>query len=192
MPRWYQDVSVSERIFEYLQQFRGKQNEADEPQSGHFTGMGTGRCDRDARHLTGIPAVHPRRDGGQCDAGTFQLPDEIQAGIKGRAQQRRIGLPGTPVRSHSVDDPGGGQIEARSGDSPSHRKTVRQARSPQLPASREKLRPRGTMDGPIDPTSAQQGGVGGVDHGVDLLPGDVPLNRLDDHLVSVLSQAPVR
>ena len=54
-------------------------------------------------------------------------------------------------------------------------------RTPQLLARSEDLRPAPSVDGPVDPAAAEQGGVGGVDDRVDPLGRDVALGEPDPH-----------
>jgi hypothetical protein len=47
--------------------------------------------------------------------------------------------------------------------------------APDLPALLQDFGTPGPVDGPIHPAAAQQGGIGGIDDGLHVLPGDIPL-----------------
>jgi hypothetical protein len=47
------------------------------------------------------------------------------------------------------------------------------------PALMDQVRSSCAMDGAIDATTAEQGGIGGIDDGINVKPGDVTLQDLD-------------
>ena len=56
----------------------------------------------------------------------------------------------------------------------------------QSPALGQELRPGGTVNGPVDPSPAEQRRVGGIDDGIHFQRGNVRLDDLD-HTIHVAS-----
>ena len=85
------------------------------------------------------------------------------------------------VGAHGVDDPGGRQVEAGSGHGAADRQTVGQLGVAYLLAGIEQAGAGCAVDGAVDSSSTQEGAVGGVDDGIDLLGGDVTDDGLNAH-----------
>src|SRR5690606_7802492 len=86
-----------------------------------------------------------------------------------------------PVRAHGVDDPPRREVVPGGGHRLPDRQPVGQLGAPQLHALLEQPWTGGAVDRAVDPAPTQEGGVGGVDDGVDVLAGDVALHCFDTH-----------
>jgi hypothetical protein len=130
-------------------------------------------------------------DGNACRAGSREAigssgdgreGDRCQPMVEGKIETVRVAqreqailvvCASAPDRTNGVDHIAGGQAEARC-----------DLRLPGLApakpgAGRAELRPRGAMDGAIDPATAKQGFVGGIHDGINVEGGDVAFDNGD-------------
>src|SRR5690606_25687219 len=155
--------------------------EEDEPHELDVARPPPHRGHRDACDLGRVPAVDAGAHGGEGHrARPHGVRDVERAGEAG-GEQRRVGLTAVPVRPHRVDHPPGRQVVPGGGHRLPDRQPVGQLGAPQLHALLEQPWTGGAVDRAVDPAPTQEGGVGGVDDGVDVLAGDVALHGFDTH-----------
>ena len=93
--------------------------------------------------------------------------------VAGSEQPVLAALSTVPNRSNGMDHVARRQTEARGDFRPSRLAAAK------LSASLGELRTCGTVDGAADATARGQHGVGGVDDGIDVEPGDVAFDNLN-------------
>jgi hypothetical protein len=93
--------------------------------------------------------------------------------VAGSEQPVLAALPAAPNRADGVDHVACRQAEARGDLRLSRLATAK------FDTSRSELRTCGTVDGAADATARGQHGVGGIDDGIDVEPGDVAFDNLN-------------
>jgi hypothetical protein len=87
-----------------------------------------------------------------------------------------------PIGTNGVDHPASREVPGAGRDCFADRKATRVCVPPHRSASLEQSRTGRAVDGTVDATPTQQGGIGRVDNRVDLLLGDVTADRFQSSL----------
>ena len=124
-----------------------------------------------SRHRVPVGAGADRRE--RHRRGADLVGDLQAAAVAARQEPGLAGVAAAPDRPDGVDHEPGGEPEPRGGLGVAERAPV------QLAAGIEEVGAGGPVDRPVDPAPAEQGGVGRVDDGVDVLRGDVAERDLE-------------
>ena len=114
-------------------------------------------------------------DSGECYCFDIVFKSNLEASSVAGCKQLRLALFATmPDRSHGVDDMFCRKITA-GGDF-----RIAGFAAVEFAAFFEDRGPACAVDGPVDAPAAEEALVGGVDDGVDALPGDIALHGFDN------------
>lgn len=137
----------------------------------------------DFRRAVRGKSVGSRRDGRKSDRPQAKLLGGLQGiPVTGRKKSILVPLAARPDGPDGVDHVSGRQTI---GSAPT-RLARRAAADP--PSLFEEPGPRGPVDGPVDASPSEEGRIGGIDDGIRLETGDVPIDKLDPRIQRVQSR----
>ena len=162
-------MSLEEMVVD-APRFLAETDEEDFDDSAGFD-VGADALDGNAGSQIGGVVVDPCADGRKRDGMNAMLPREFQASAIAGGQKVGFAMvSAAPYWPNGVEDPSGREAEARGGFGVSGVAAV------QFAAGGEQFWAGCAVNGAVHSAAAQQGGVGGVDDGVNREAGDVSRN----------------